>query len=209
MATLSAVDIGKHAYAAGFTEREDLREAIAYALAASNGKTDAKAAVPSVINAEWDSRIGLWQIRSRKAEQGKGTQRDRNKLLDPLSNAVAIYAITNGGRNWDELSAVAGRRYLAYPFANVAANEVISGKGNWATDAIGGANDAARGADGSVTDKAADAVGAAGDALSDIATAVRATAGWFGDRNNTIRIGKGLIGAALVIGAVYVVTQQR
>lgn len=207
MATLSAVDIGKHAYAAGFTKREDLREAIAYALAASNGRTDAKSTVPSVVNAEWDSRIGLWQIRSRKPEQGNGSTRDRNALLDPGFNARSIYGITNGGRDWDELSAVAGRRYLAYPFANIAANEVISGSSAPGAGIIGGGADAARGADGSAVDKAGDAIGAAGDALSDIATAVRAVAGWLGDRNNTVRIGKGLIGAALVIGAVYIVSK--
>lgn len=104
MATLSGTEVGRLAVAAGINDFGKLKRAIAFAMAASGGRTDDVATVPSIINAEWDSRIGLWQIRSRKAEQGKGTTRDRAALTDPAFNARSMVSITGGGENWAELS---------------------------------------------------------------------------------------------------------
>ena len=45
--------------------------------------------------------MGLWQVRTLKAETGKGTTRDINKLLaDPNFQARSAWEISGGGRNY-------------------------------------------------------------------------------------------------------------
>lgn len=204
MPRLSVAVIAKHAYDAGFTDLDDLKEAVAYALAASGGVSDAVSTVPTVINATWDSRIGLWQVRSKKADKGKGTERDRDKLLDPGFNAAAIRQITGATGSWAELSPVSARAAFFKLMPDVAAAaRVARGSTDPLDKAAAGGADAVTGA---VKD-AKDAATATAAGITDISEAVRATAGWLADRNNMVRIGKGIIGAALLIGAVYIIAK--
>ena len=139
---LSETEVGRLAVGAGITDTGRVRWAIAYAMAASGGRPDAVSSVPSIINSEWDSRIGIWQIRSKKAEQGKGSTRDRNKLLDPASNARAMAEITAGGTNWAELDgdlSVAARARLIYASPTTAAGaRNATGKGDALDGVLGG-----------------------------------------------------------------------
>jgi hypothetical protein len=48
-------------------------------------------------DAKWGPSIGLWQIRSLKAESGTGSPRDATRLKDPRFNAQAMRAISGGG----------------------------------------------------------------------------------------------------------------
>src|SRR5205085_11165321 len=73
--------------------------ATAIALAESGGRTEAQGDL-GLQNGTWGPSVGLWQIRSLKAETGKGTPRDASKLTDPQFNAQAAYVISNGGANF-------------------------------------------------------------------------------------------------------------
>lgn len=53
--------------------------------------------------ATWGPSVGLWQIRTLKAERGKGTHRDYEALHSDtggLRQAQAMAAISAGGTNW-------------------------------------------------------------------------------------------------------------
>ena len=200
MATLSDPEVGRLAVAAGFTDFDKLKRAIAYAMAASGGRTDDVANVPSIINAEWDSRIGLWQIRSRKAEQGKGSTRDRAALLDPAFNARSIFAITGGGANWAELSdlSVAARaRLLELSPTTAAAARNALGTGDALDRAIGGASAAAGGADTAIP-----------NVLAEIAKDPLTVLRWLQQPRTWTRIAYGAVGVTmLVVGAAVLIVK--
>lgn len=197
MPTLSETEVARLAHAAGFTEFDVLKRATAYAMAASGGRTDGVSIVPSVINSEWDSRIGLWQIRSRKAEQGKGSQRDRAALLDPGFNARTIFAITGGGKNWAELSdlSVAARaRLLELSPVIAAAARTARGTGDALDKAIGGASDVAGGA------------AAIPNILAEIAKDPLTILRWLQQPRTWSRIAYGAVGVTmLVVGAAVLI----
>jgi hypothetical protein len=73
--------------------------ATAIALAESGGNSDAVGDV-GLENATWGPSVGLWQIRSLKAQTGTGGPRDVTQLKDPRFNARAMRAISTGGTNW-------------------------------------------------------------------------------------------------------------
>jgi hypothetical protein len=73
--------------------------ATAVALAESGGRTDAQGDI-GLQDGTWGPSVGLWQIRSLKAEYGKGTPRDASRLTDPEFNARAMASISNGGKNF-------------------------------------------------------------------------------------------------------------
>ena len=54
----------------------------------------------ALVTSKWGPSIGLWQIRSLRAETGTGRPRDASRLKDPTFNARAMVAISNGGTNW-------------------------------------------------------------------------------------------------------------
>ena len=68
--------------------------------AESGGNTEA-VGDQSLENATWGPSIGLAQIRTLKAETGKGTSRDNagNRLMDPTINLAAAWEISSHGRN--------------------------------------------------------------------------------------------------------------
>lgn len=61
----------------------------------------------------WGPSIGLWQIRSLKADQGTGRTRDAARLKDPAFNARSMYEISNGGSDWSPWSVYTSGAYRA------------------------------------------------------------------------------------------------
>lgn len=192
----SATEIAGYAYDAGIRNVGDLTTATAIALAESSGNPSAVGDV-ALQNAQWGPSIGLWQIRSLKAEQGKGSTRDGDRLKDPVANARAMFEISKGGKDWRPWTTFPLRSALFLPVAGPAAVNALAGKG--ASAASGEIQDAA----GNVADTAASVAGSAADA----AAALRATYEWISDRNNAMRIVKVIAGGALLVGGLYLVTR--
>lgn len=65
-------------------------------------------------DATWGPSVGLWQIRSLKAQQGTGGTRDASRLTDPQFNARSMFAESNGGRNWRPWSTYTDGKYLRH-----------------------------------------------------------------------------------------------
>ena len=190
--------IGAYAYNAGVRSQSGLQAAIAIALAESSGNPNATGDV-ALQNATWGPSLGLWQIRSIKAESGKGTVRDATRLKDPAYNAKSMFSISNGGKNWGPWTTWPLRAAAFMPVAIPAASSVIAAKG-----IIAGADAAAEAVSG--------AGAAVGDALlpegvQDIAEGVRATQRWISDRNNWLRIAKTAAGGALLVGGAFLMTK--
>lgn len=66
----------------------------------------------SLQDAKWGPSVGLWQIRSLKAQQGTGGTRDASRLTDPAFNARSMFAESNGGRNWSPWSTYKDDAYV-------------------------------------------------------------------------------------------------
>jgi len=72
--------------------------------------------------AKWGPSVGLWQIRTLKAETGTGRSRDINILKDPVQNARSMFAISSGGRDWSPWTTYNGENYRKHlPYATAAA----------------------------------------------------------------------------------------
>lgn len=100
---LTVEQVADAAYAAGFRG-----EALVIAVAVAKGESgrgappgmwaDAEAVGDvSLQNATWGPSVGLWQVRTVKAERGDGTTRDHDALIgNPNAQAAAAYAIVGG-----------------------------------------------------------------------------------------------------------------
>lgn len=62
----------------------------------------------------WGPSIGLWQIRSLKAESGTGRSRDATRLKDPAFNARSMNIISSAGANWTPWSVYKSGAYRAH-----------------------------------------------------------------------------------------------
>jgi hypothetical protein len=93
------VEVAGLAYDAGLRNPAKLAQAVAVATAES-GRDPAHLGDLSLQTGTWGPSVGLWQIRSLKAEKGKGTTRDQDKLSDPAANARAMMEISNSGSSW-------------------------------------------------------------------------------------------------------------
>lgn len=89
----------------------------------------------SLEDATWGPSVGLWQVRSLRADTGTGKERDRTRLTDPAFNAQSMAAISNGGRNWNPWTIFRNGAYLEHIDAVRAAvgGEPMDG---WMPDAI-------------------------------------------------------------------------
>jgi hypothetical protein len=87
--------------------------AAAVALAESGGDPAAVGDV-SLQSDKWGPSVGLWQIRSLKAEQGTGGTRDASRLTDPQFNAASMAAISGAGTNWRPWSVFVSGKYRQY-----------------------------------------------------------------------------------------------
>jgi hypothetical protein len=128
--------------------------AAAVALGESGGNPAAVGDV-GIQTSKWGPSVGLWQIRSLKADQGTGRTRDASKLTDPAFNARAMAEVSGTGSNWRPWSVFTSGKYRQYlDSVTTAANQPrspradnASGSGHADTNSgipvIGGAIDAA------------------------------------------------------------------
>jgi hypothetical protein len=120
--TLSAPEAAKYLAAAGFTG-DALVNAVAIAMGESGLNASAHGDT-SITGGGWGDSIGLMQIRSRTAGDEANGWRDGSRLEDPLFNAQAAYAISNGGTNfspWTVYTAGIFKQHIAEARAAVAA----------------------------------------------------------------------------------------
>jgi hypothetical protein len=192
MATLSPAQIYTLALNAGLSSTT-AAVATAVALAESGGRTDAQGDV-GLQNATWGPSVGLWQIRSLKAEYGKGTPRDASMLTNPDFNARAMASISNGGKNfkpWTTYTSGAYKKQIdKIGVSGIAGGLLGTMPGGDLVDIVtGGAVGAASGA---------------ADAANGLLT------GWAGD---AMKIGLYIVGAGacvalVVVGAVHTVSDK-
>lgn len=95
----TATDIYNYARAAGLSVADSVI-AVAVALAESSGDDDVLGDV-HLQTSVWGPSVGIWQIRTLKAETGQGTDRDINALKgNPARQAQAMANISKQGKNW-------------------------------------------------------------------------------------------------------------
>jgi hypothetical protein len=150
-------------------------------------------------NGTWGPSVGLWQIRSLKAQYGTGGDRDASRLTDPAFNAKAMVSISGAGANWRPWSTYTHgsyKKYLsqlsgsAFAGATATAGAGTDGKHWW--DFLGpGFGGLIPG----VTSPAQDVAGGPGslDGLSGLSTA------W---GNDAMTIGLKILGGAAAAGLV-------
>jgi hypothetical protein len=111
MPTLSPAQIYALARDVGQLDPAAAAVATAVALAESGGRTDAEGDI-GLQDGKWGPSIGLWQIRSLKAEYGKGQSvRDGARLKDPQFNAFAMATISNHGKNFNPWTTFTSGKY--------------------------------------------------------------------------------------------------
>lgn len=82
---------------------------------AESGWDDASVGDVSLQNATWGPSFGLFQIRTLKAETGRGTVRDINALTgDPAAQARAAYAISQQGRDFTPWTVFTSGKYQQF-----------------------------------------------------------------------------------------------
>lgn len=111
MARLTDAQIAGAAKSGGFSGSA-ITKAVAIALAESGGNPNAHNAVPP------DNSYGLWQINmlgsmgpARRKQYGISSN---EALYDPVTNAKAAYAISNGGKSFGAWSTYISGAYLPY-----------------------------------------------------------------------------------------------
>jgi len=85
--------------------------ATAIAMSESGLRTDAVGDV-GLEDATWGPSVGLWQIRSVKAQNGTGQARDASRLTDPTFNAASMATISGIGANFKPWSTYTSGAYL-------------------------------------------------------------------------------------------------
>jgi hypothetical protein len=98
MTQLSMKEVARLASSAGVT-RQMLPTAVAVAMAESR-LDPAAVGDTRLVDAKWGPSLGLWQIRSLKAERGTGRTRDADRLTNPEFNARSMFQISTSGTNW-------------------------------------------------------------------------------------------------------------
>lgn len=127
---MSAVEVAQVYAQAGFTG-----EALVHMVAISQGESGHDPGATgdtSLTNGTWGPSMGLSQIRSLNEQRGTGGWRDAERLSDPLFNARAAYAISNGGTNfspWTVWNEGIYKKYLDEAQAAVKALGAYGGSG--------------------------------------------------------------------------------
>lgn len=184
----SPTDIGALAFGAGVHDITNLANAIAVALAESGGNEKAHNTKPP------DDSYGLWQINlygdlkaQRMTQLGLKAPTD---LYDPATNAHAMAVLSNNGASWGPWSTYGSLAYRAfYPGALAIATTTVQAAGT-----IGAVETA--------VDTAASAYHGVVAIAKFFGEAVKwlIKAGtWLAKRENWNRIGKVVIGGALVL----------
>lgn len=113
------------ARAAGFTQAAAV---VMTAIAGAESNFDADAVGDVTLeDSTWGPSVGLWQIRSLKAQSGTGSWRDATKLKDPEFNARAAFSISSAGSSFTPWSTFTDGAYLTHlPAAQAASGHVVS-----------------------------------------------------------------------------------
>ncbi|MGW5723787.1 transglycosylase SLT domain-containing protein [Amycolatopsis sp. NPDC003865] len=183
MTKLSAEQIARHAYAAGF-RGQGLTTAVAVALAESGGRTTAHNATPP------DDSYGLWQINMLGA---LGPQRRRqyhlksdDELFDPATNARVAHRVSGDGHDFTPWSTYTNGAYEHHLAAAREAARAVT-KPQAASGAGGGrplrVDDAVLHAYVRQTRHVADALGAAAEPLRDVREIGRESFGRIGEES--------------------------
>lgn len=91
------------------------RAIVATAIARGESGLDADAMGDTTLtDATWGPSVGLWQVRSVKADRGTGKPRDADQLTDPVFNARSMHSISGGGRNFGPWSVFTSGAYAQY-----------------------------------------------------------------------------------------------
>lgn len=193
MPTLSPAQIYTLARQAGLSANSAV-VATAVALAESGGRTDAVGDV-QLENGTWGPSVGLWQIRSLKAQNGTGGTRDASRLADPAFNAKSMAEISKGGIYFKPWTTFTNGSYKSqYP--KILSDPTVQKDEN------------------SVAGQASNAGQYLGPVLGAGANAVSSVAGmsssWGAD---ALRIGLYVLGAAtaaglFIVGAVHTVSEK-
>jgi hypothetical protein len=188
---------------AGWARDAGLRgSAVITAVAIASAESDLgpdKVGDTALQDATWGPSIGLWQIRSLKAEKGKGTIRDADKLKDPMSNAKAMVSISKNGTDWSPWSVTHPSDLIGYTRYMAA---LATAKVALATFDTGQpASDSSGGSSGGLLDPVAQLGGVIGDAVDAPVRLIK----WVTDPGTVLRLVYGVTGVALVlIGATMI-----
>lgn len=87
--------------------------AAAIAKAESGLRTDALGDT-TIQTGTWGPSVGLWQVRSLKAEKGTGKSRDASRLTNPNFNARSMATISNHGANFGPWSTYKNNAYKKF-----------------------------------------------------------------------------------------------
>lgn len=123
MATLTAAQVYNLAKDAGLSPAA-AGIATAIARAESGWRTDAMGDT-TITTDKWGPSIGLWQIRSVKAESGTGGTRDATRLTDPAFNARSMVSISSGGTRWSPWSVYTSGAYRQYMGADTSGDGTL------------------------------------------------------------------------------------
>lgn len=112
MGTLTPSYVFRLARGAGLSRP---RAVIATAIAmAESGLDPGAEGDVALADATWGPSLGLWQIRSVRAQTGTGRARDAQHLRDPAFNAVAMDVISNHGADFSPWSVYKSGAYKQY-----------------------------------------------------------------------------------------------
>jgi hypothetical protein len=128
MTALTLTAVAELALAAGFAPNQ-AAVAVAIARAESGLRPDAVGDV-TLEDTTWGPSVGLWQVRTLKAQTGRGTERDIGWLADPAHQAAAAFTISSRGTNFRPWSTYTSLAYVQFmDAANAAVNALLAQKG--------------------------------------------------------------------------------
>lgn len=110
--SLTGADVARLAASKGL-RGEALARAIAIAYGESRFNPNAEGDI-SLQNDKWGPSLGLWQVRSLKAQTNTGGPRDASRLKDPNFNASSMMSISSNGSNWQPWSVFKSGTYAQY-----------------------------------------------------------------------------------------------
>lgn len=136
MTTLTAAQVYGLARGAGWDPAGAVLM-VAIGFAESGLRTDARGDV-GIQTSTWGPSIGIWQIRSLKADTGTGRPRDASRLTDPHFNASAARSIfkSQGLTAWSTYSNGAYRQFLGRAASATSGNSTLPNTGVSATPVV-------------------------------------------------------------------------
>lgn len=193
MTAVSDVQLANLATLAGSDWNRTEAVAIALAETAGHPTTDVEGDL-ALQTAKWGPSVGPWQVRSLKAEKGKGTVRDEDALKNPTHNAASAHSIWAERHSFSPWTTYVSGAYLLFmPRARTAlAGVTVSPDGSSAAHS-----------DPISANPVQAVAGGIGNAVKILAHA----GAWLGDSHNLLRMGLAVAGGALMVGGALVVAK--